>query len=166
MRMNFLISATLLIALSPIKAMAIIDCSTPTATCPISPEAGGCQSFIGFAVQNCADMETKFYGVAATYNCKRCRAGFLAKRKTLTVPEGACAGWSVSFYDCVCPEGTYVHPLLNSCQTCPASSVGGPVTSPGGSRPQIEDCYIPKNNEISDTTGVYIYTSDCHYTLD
>lgn len=50
------------------------------------------------------------------------------------------------------------------CNLCPADGTY-PGTSNPGANELIMSCYIPANTEISDDTGTYIYTEDCHYPI-
>lgn len=60
-----------------------------------------------------------------------------------------------------CASGCYGI-TSNVCQSCPAiGSISG--KSAQGST-NITDCYISANTEISENTGTYIFTADCHYS--
>ncbi len=57
------------------------------------------------------------------------------------------------YYGTAAPSGT------SGCTKCTS-----PGTSDAGNNSAITKCYIPKNTTGSDTTGTYIYTTDCYYT--
>lgn len=47
------------------------------------------------------------------------------------------------------------------CYKCPMDGVANNM--PYGKRTSITDCYIPKNQEVKDSTGTFEFTSDCYY---
>jgi len=50
------------------------------------------------------------------------------------------------------------------CTSCPSfNSVAGKSTFTGGRMP-ITNCYIPANTSFSDSTGTYVFTSNCHHS--
>lgn len=60
-----------------------------------------------------------------------------------------------------CPENTYGDDYrLGECKPCPEPGI---YDGEGGDG--IEVCYVPENVEIKDTTGKYIYESDCWYSM-
>ena len=58
-----------------------------------------------------------------------------------------------------CAAGYYGN-TLNGNSGCSACPRGG--TSPAGSK-SITSCYLPNGTSGTDSTGSYVYTSDCYY---
>lgn len=70
-----------------------------------------------------------------------------------------------------CPENTYIcvytsftcaagyYKTSTECKECPS-----PGTSDNNNSNGITDCYIPAGTTGSDSTGSFIYVSDCHYS--
>lgn len=65
-----------------------------------------------------------------------------------------------------CAEGYYGFPwaaddiALRGCDRCPG---GGTSNAMAGQEKVITDCYIAADTAQKDTTGTYVYTSDCYY---
>lgn len=49
---------------------------------------------------------------------------------------------------------------------CPASPDGAPTTSDGKTRTTNHPCYIPAGTTISDYSGTFEFTSNCHYSTN
>lgn len=78
--------------------------------------------------------------------------------------DGSCT--SVYTYECGCGRyGTFYY--ADECDTatgdasCKACPDGGKTDAYGT---KISDCYLPTGTEISDESGTYEFTSNCHYS--
>ncbi|MBQ8294238.1 MAG: hypothetical protein IJX89_02530 [Alphaproteobacteria bacterium] len=76
------------------------------------------------------------------------------------------AGYYLSGGNCVaCEKGTYKDSVGtdSSCSDCPSlGGVAGTTSSAGTTSRTL--CFIPSDSSVSDSSGTYIFTSDCFYT--
>lgn len=82
--------------------------------------------------------------------------------------------WDIQSQQCVpnvaieipeCIEGTYFDSVSVQCVLCPSAPASScNVTSSGDASAGISACYLVANTcSLSDASGSYTYTSDCHY---
>lgn len=77
---------------------------------------------------------------------------------TVKIENDECKEFSQKYR---CSEGYYgtTSNGTSGCSKCPA-----PGTSTAGQNSTISYCYIPSNTSLDDTSGTYIFNSNCYYT--
>lgn len=80
------------------------------------------------------------------------------QNKIVNIEGESCTSFSQSYR---CSAGYYGSTTngTSGCSKCPI-----PGTSLAGQNSAIGQCYIPSNTPQTDTTGQYIYSSNCYYT--
>lgn len=151
----------------------IKNCSTTK--CPGSNVSGYKQAYI-------ASPTSTYWCTNSTYttsNCN-CNSGYykngFSSTSGITCTICPCGSKCVSGTKTTCSSGTYSASGATTCITCPSGSYctsgacsptkcpdNPPATSNSGAT-SIRSCYYPKDIEITDATGTYLFTSNCFYS--
>jgi len=88
-----------------------------------------------------------------------CPSGQVTNATCGCISSGSSGGGGTT----ICAKGEYYNDanILKGCIPCP---FGGTTSSDMVAKPPITSCYIPAGQDVTDETGTYTFTSDCHYT--
>lgn len=99
-----------------------------------------------YAMSPCCNTDGKAVGYMTGCYVNACKSGMVAADNNLS---------------CVCDIG-YYGTTTSGCARCPASGGMYGLTKEKG-KSLITDCYFPTGYGIKDSTGSYLFTSDCFY---
>lgn len=148
-------------------------------TCKSTPCPG--TNAKGYKIAYVGSLSSSSWCGTSSKNLKNC---YCSDRyyQTGTNSSGIVCSICTCGYKCVsgnktqCSAGTYSSSGATSCTTCPSGSYcraatctpskcpsNPPATSSSGAG-NISSCYFPKDTELSDLTGTYLFTSNCFYS--
>lgn len=149
----------------PTSGGSVSSCSSRYEKCS-SASSGGCRNYSitvdGVLYCNTGESCNVTGAAAAVMVSQYCSdyMGVGGACSSFCVVMGCKQGWTFipgsNNRACTCAKGYYKS--SDDCVQCPD---GGTTADVGAS--SISACYIPANQSISDSTGTYVYTTNCFY---